>query len=84
MDGWERSKRPKQSHRVEEESANRTQIHEEESQVGNPAFLSEARVALSDQRKLWGIATPDRPRETRGSGCISITEVVVSPSQSKT
>ena len=60
LKGWEGSQRPTRKTRVKAvkgERASTEKTMEETTSSGNPQFLAEARGALSDKRKVWGLDT---------------------------
>jgi len=85
MSAWERSKNP--SKRIRKQSgkggvegrAGQSNEHVEtqvESQVGDPRYLAEARAALADLRKLYGLNAPAKSSDGAFGG--SATTYVVS------
>lgn len=72
MEAWERSKMNETTvvtTTSKDVSTGETTRTASKGQVGNPAFLSEARTALLDIRKIWGA---DAPLEIRHTGEVRV------------
>ena len=79
MDAWERSKKPQRTLTTVTRTGAEGQTSEQTTQqaveqVGDVAYLDQARAALADLRKVWGI---DAPQKVEHSG--EMTQILEYP-----
>jgi hypothetical protein len=93
MQGWERSKKDKRSGVKRTDSlppeersgagelvkAGEQVTQTAEEQVGDPTFLQEAREALADQRRIWGLDAQPVMQPAGASGVLVINTIEARP-----